>query len=213
MKAARVADSRRRPVAVDEGPTLALGAPRSPDHISKIVNAPGRAVGAPGGLSEIGYRTVLVEESVRLAIYGAGANDLSDGKELLSALRFYPPSRSVRSLGLPDANAPEILYAAGDPELAELERASHEATAQEEPGATFEASALGGETRIAEGCWRADPDFFVQTQFGSRANTSPKDDIPRGWTIVGNTKYWDEYTNGRVSVGRCSERSLVNTKF
>jgi hypothetical protein len=64
----------------------------------------------------------------RINVYGEELD--ADGKELLSALRFYPPSRSVRSLGLPDANAPETLYAAGDPELADLERASHEAATE-----------------------------------------------------------------------------------
>ena len=68
----------------------------------------------------------------------------SDDKELLSTLRFEPPSRSVSSLGLPAANSPETLYGAGDPELAERERAVHEATTEGE--ATFAASALGGET-------------------------------------------------------------------
>ena len=112
----------------------------------------------------------------RINVYGEELT--ADGKELLSALRFYPPSRSVRSLGLPDANAPETLYAAGNPELAELERASHEAATEME--ATFEAAALGRERRIAEGCWQADPDFFFQTQHSSRANANPNDGIRKG---------------------------------
>src|SRR3712207_1784553 len=140
-----------------------------------------------GSVAEKGYRGVAVGpipgstpstkvyvpvngRVYRINVYGEELG--ADGKELLSALRFYPPSRSVRSLGLPGANAPEVLYAAGDSELAGLERASHKATAQEAPRATFEASALGGETRIAEGCWRAGPDFFVQTDRKStRLNT------------------------------------------
>ncbi len=146
----------------------------------------------------------------RINVYGEELG--VEGKELLSTLRFDPPSLSVRSLGLPDANAPEVLYAAGDSELAELERASHEAAAEEAQGATFESSARGRETRIAEGCWRADPDFFVQTQHGSGANNS-NDGIRRGYTVVGQPNYWDEYTHGRLDYGRCTERIWTNDKF
>jgi murein DD-endopeptidase MepM/ murein hydrolase activator NlpD len=135
----------------------------------------------------------------------------SDGKELLSRLRFEPPSRPVSSLGLPDANAPETLYAVGDPELVRREQAVHEAATEGE--ATFEAAALGRERRIAEGCWRADPDFFFQTQHGSRANANPNDGIRRGWTIVGRPNYWNEYSHGRFGYGRCDRRLYTNDKF
>jgi hypothetical protein len=135
----------------------------------------------------------------------------SEDRELLSTMRFEPPSRPVSSLGLPDANAPEILYAAGDPELVERERAAHEADTGKE--ATFEAAALGRERRIAEGCWRADPDFFVQTQHGFRANANPNDGIRKGWTIVGRPNYWNEYTHGRLDYGRCDRRYYTNDKF
>ena len=135
----------------------------------------------------------------------------ADGKELLSTLRFEPPSTPVSSLGLPDANAPEVLYRAGDPELDERERASHKAATEGE--ATFEAAALGSERRIAEGCWRADPDFFFQTQHSSRANANPNDNIATGWTIVGRPNYWDEYTHGRLGYGRCDRRLYTNDKF
>jgi murein DD-endopeptidase MepM/ murein hydrolase activator NlpD len=137
----------------------------------------------------------------------------ADAKELLSTLHFEPPSRPVGSLRLSDANAPETLYTAGDPELAERERAAHEAAAVEAPEATFEATALGKERRIAEGCWRANPDFFVQTQHGFRANSNPRDGIRRGYTIVGRPNYWDEYTHGRFGYGRCARRYYTNDKF
>ena len=135
----------------------------------------------------------------------------SDAKELLSTLRFEPPSRLVSSLGLPVANSPDTHYGAGDPELAERERAVHEATTEGE--ATFAASALGGETPIAEGCWQADPDFFFQTQYGSGANANPNDSIPTGWSIVGRPNYWDEYTHGKLEYGRCDKRRYTNDKF
>jgi murein DD-endopeptidase MepM/ murein hydrolase activator NlpD len=145
----------------------------------------------------------------QINVYGEELD--ADGKELLSTLRFYPPSRSVRSLGLPDANAPETLYAAGDSELAELERASHEAATEKE--GTFEAAALGRERRLVGGCWRADPDFFIQTQHGPRANANPNDGIRKGWTIVGRPNYWNEYTHGRLGYGRCDRRLYTNDKF
>ncbi len=135
----------------------------------------------------------------------------SDDKVLLSTLRFAPPSRAVSSLRLSDANSPETLYGARDPELAKRERTVHEATTEGE--ATFAASSLGEETPIAEGCWQADPDFFFQTQFGSTANANPDDGIPTGWSIVGRPNYWDEYTHGRLGYGRCDRRHYTNDKF
>jgi hypothetical protein len=135
----------------------------------------------------------------------------SDDKDLLSTLRFEPPSGPISSLGLPAANSPKTLYGAGDPELAERELAVHEGTTKGE--ATFAASSLGEETPIEEGCWQADPDFFFQAQYGSTANANPKDSIPTGWTIVGRPNYWDEYTHGRLEYGRCDRRHYTNDKF
>jgi Peptidase family M23 len=135
-----------------------------------------------------------------------------DDERLLSSMRFYPPSRLVRSLGLPDANAPEALYAPGG---TERERAAHEAAAEEASEATFEAAALrrGREARIAEGCWRADPDFFFQTQHDLKANSNPDDGIPTGYTVVGKPNYWGEYTHGDLDYGRCTEPEWCNDKF
>ena len=145
----------------------------------------------------------------QINVYGKTSG--SDAKELLSTLRFEPPSRPVSSLGLPVANSVKTLYGAGDRELAERERTIHEATTEGE--ATFAASSLGEETPIEEGCWQADPDFFFQTQYGSTANANPKDSIPTGWTIVGSPNYWDEYTHGRLEYGRCDRRHYTNDKF
>jgi hypothetical protein len=145
----------------------------------------------------------------QINVYGKTSG--SDAKELLSTLRFEPPSRPVSSLGLPVANSVKTLYGAGDPELAERERTIHEATTEGE--ATFAASSLGEETPIEEGCWQADPDFFFQTQYGSTANANPEDSVPTGWTIVGRPNYWDEYTHGRLEYGRCDRRHYTNDKF
>jgi hypothetical protein len=145
----------------------------------------------------------------QINVYGKTSG--SDAKELLSTLRFDPPSRPVSSLGLPVANSADALYGAGGAKRAERERAVHEATTKGE--ATFAASSLGEETRIDEGCWQADPDFFFQTQYGSTANANPEDTIPTGWTIVGRPNYWDEYTHGRLEYGRCDRRHYTNDKF
>jgi murein DD-endopeptidase MepM/ murein hydrolase activator NlpD len=170
----------------------------------------GVAVGPiPGSTPSTEIYVPLNGRVYQINVYGETLG--ADGKELLSTLRFEPPSRPVSSLGLPDANAPETLYATGDPELAERERAAYEVATEGE--ATFEATALGTETRIAEGCWRADPDFFFQTQHGSRANANPDDNIATGWTIVGRPNYWDEYTHGRLGYGRCDRLRYTNDKF
>lgn len=134
-----------------------------------------------------------------------------DDKRLLSGMRFYPPSRPVGSLGLPDANAPEVLYASGTPNLATRE----EAGAAEEPEATLRTTSSSGteETRIKEGCWRAKLDFFFQTQLGKYANSDPDDGIPTGRTIVGKPNYWNEYTHGSLGYGRCTEPYYTNDKF
>jgi murein DD-endopeptidase MepM/ murein hydrolase activator NlpD len=151
----------------------------------------------------------------QINVYGEKLDET--GKALLSTLHFEPPARPVSSLGLPDANAPKVLDRLSDPELASREQASHKAAAKEDssPETTFKSSALTqtGETRIAEGCWRADPRFFFQTQHGMYANSAPDDGIPTGRTIVGEPNYWGEYTHGDLGYGRCAEPYNTNDKF
>jgi hypothetical protein len=76
-----------------------------------------------GGLRADGRTRVPV-----INVYGEslGAED----RKMLSSVRFDTPSRSVPSLGLPDANASEVLHAPSDPER---ERAAHEAAVKEAP--------------------------------------------------------------------------------
>ena len=170
----------------------------------------GVAVGPiPGSTPSTEVYVPINRRVYRINVYGETLG--ADGKELLSTLRFEPPSKPVSALRLPDANAPETLYAAGAPELAEREQAAHQVATEGE--ATFEATALGTETRIAEGCWRADPDHFSQTQHGPKANNASGDGIPTGWSIVGRPNYWDEYTHGRLGYGRCTEKVWCNDKF
>jgi murein DD-endopeptidase MepM/ murein hydrolase activator NlpD len=146
-------------------------------------------------------------------VYGVRLD--AEGRKLLSSLRFDVPSRSVPSLGLPDANAPEALYAPGGSERAERERAAHKAAAEDAPEATTEAAAAAQtvETEIEEGCWSADSGFFFQTQHGTAANSRPGDGIPTGHTIVGRPNYWNEYTHGSLGYGRCVKPYNTNDKF
>ncbi len=146
----------------------------------------------------------------------------ADGRELLSALRFELPTRSVSSLGLPSANSPEALYAPGDPRIEEAELAAREAVTTEGAGETPDAARAdlepatrsgGGESRIAGGCWRANRTFYVQTQHGRYANRRPGDGIPTGYARVGRPNYWNEYTHGRLGYGRCTSNYYTNDKF
>jgi hypothetical protein len=156
---------------------------------------------------------------------GPGEEGLdADDRELLSGVRFDPPSRTVRSLALPGANSPEALY----PSAAEARAVGLHADAKAPPGTaapeestdgsqdTFSSRAgagSGDEARIAEGCWRADPDFFVQTQHGYKANSDPDDNIPTGWSLIGLPNFWGQYTHGNLGYGRCTEPYYTNDKF
>lgn len=140
----------------------------------------------------------------------------AEGEELLSALRFEPPSRSVTSLGLPDANAPEALYAPSDPEIEQGELAARAESPSGEEDSGAEALSLrggGGERRIAQGCWRASNGFYVQTQHGKYANRGGGDGIPTGRALVGMPNYWDEDSHGRLGYGRCKKNRYTNDKF
>ncbi len=143
-------------------------------------------------------------------------------KELLSDVRFEQPSRSVGSLGLPKANSSEELYPSGayaravkrqedgkvpaDPTTAALDDGPSTT-------ATRTTAKAGGETRIAEGCWQADPRFYVQTQHGYGANGSSGDGIPTGWSAIGMPNFWGQYTHGNLGYGRCTEPYYANDKF
>lgn len=155
---------------------------------------------------------------------GPGGEGLDeDDRELLSGVRFDPPSRTISSLGLPRANAPEALY----PSVAEA-RAVRLADDGKSPGGTapppeesgddsldrsLDRGGGAGEERIAEGCWRAAPRFFVQTQHGYGANGNRGDGIPTGWSPIGLPNFWGQYTHGNFGYGRCTEKYYTNDKF
>jgi hypothetical protein len=137
----------------------------------------------------------------------------ADDRALLRTLRFEKPSRPVDSLGLPRANAPELLYPANGEEPDPQGR-GWTTSADRSSSGTAEYSVSGtGETRIAEGCWRADPGFWVQVQHGRTANGNPDDKIPTGWTRIGVPNFWGQYTHGNLGYGRCTEQYYANDKF
>lgn len=145
---------------------------------------------------------------------GLGEED----RELLKALRFDSPSRSVSSLDVPAANAPEELYASGNPELLEREQEAREDAPAGSPevGARSISSRGGAsyqERRIYEGCWLANSDFFFQTQHGKYANKGRYPGRRAGWTRIGKPNYWGQYTHGNLNYGRCNEPDWTNDKF
>ena len=168
----------------------------------------GVAVGPIPGSTPSHEVYVAIRDRVYLIdVYGEELG--AEAMELLGALRFEPPSRSIRSLGLPDANSPEALYASGDTEIEEAEIAERD----ELVSGTLASRARGGERRIAQGCWRASDGFFVQTQHGKFANRGRRDGIPTGRARVGLPNYWNEGSHGRLGYGRCKKKLYTNDKF
>ena len=135
-------------------------------------------------------------------------------KELLSDVRFEPPTRSVGSLDVPDANSPEALFSTADPRSVENEEAEHRAATEGEEIARISSDPRGGgEKEIAEGCYLADPRFWVQTQHGKKANEDRWKGRRPGWTRIGLYNYWGEYTHGNIGYGRCAHNGYTNDKF
>jgi Peptidase family M23 len=163
------------------------------------------------------YHEVFVSVRDRVYLIDVYGEELdAEAQESLSAVRFDPPSRSVSSLGLSAANAPEALYAAGNPEVEQGELAARSEPPSGREGFRAQATSSrgrGGERRIAQGCWRASGGFYVQTQHGKYANRGAGDHIPTGYALVGRPNYWDEGTHGRLGFGRCDRQRYTNDKF
>ena len=162
-------------------------------------------------------------------VYGEGLDE--EGKKLLSGLRFEGPSRSAASLGLKDGKKAETYQGKGGTLPSESEREARRDTAEKvaakapagppvedeaSSGPTFRTTAatpVYAESRISEGCWRADSRTYFQTQHGWGANASPSDGIPTGFSKLGRPNYWGEYTHGSLGYGRCISTYYTNDKF
>jgi murein DD-endopeptidase MepM/ murein hydrolase activator NlpD len=145
---------------------------------------------------------------------GLGEQD----RELLSGIRFESPSRTVGSLDVAPANAPESLYPAPGEDLRETTKAP-EGDGKAGPDASATTRG-GGESRIQGGCWRADPRFYVQTIHGYKANSAADDlpgsgidRIPTGWTRIGLPNFWGQYSHGGLGYGRCTEPNWANDQY
>jgi hypothetical protein len=179
----------------------------------------GVAVGTIPGSTPYTAVYVPVDRRVyKINVYAddpAGPGLDARSKELLADVRFELPTRSVGSLGLPDANSPEALLSSADPGLVADEEAEHRAaTDGEETAARISAAPRGGgEKEIAEGCYLADPQSWVQTQHGKYANRNRWKGRRPGWTRIGLYNYWGEYTHGNIGYGRCASNDYTNDKF
>ncbi len=171
----------------------------------------GVAVGPiPGSIPSMEIYVPVNGRVYRINVYAAepGEEGLDEeDRRLLSSVRFEPPSRSVESLDLPRANAPETLYASGASGPSRPQQRSPESSTEPE------ITAQAGDTKIKEGCYRADPGYFFRLQFDSRANANSGDRIRTGFSLVGMPNYWDEYTHGDLGYGRCKEPDWANDKF
>lgn len=169
----------------------------------------GVAVGPiPGSTPSTEIYVPVRNRVYQINVYGKRLD--AQDRKVLAGLRFYRPSRSIDSLQLPDAaREPANPQALQD----------QETTAAQEPSTTVEGSGVVegmrtiGERKIAEGCWRADPRFFVQTQHDSNANGRSGDGIRKGWTVAGRPNFWGQYTHGNIDMGRCISRYYTNEKF
>jgi len=186
----------------------------------------GMAVGTIPGSTP--YTAVYVPVNGRVYKINVYADD-PDGRgldagsrELLSGVRFEQPLRSAGPPGLPGANSSGELYPSGaDARAVERQEddkvPENSTTAVPEDRSSVASTRAttkgGGEERIAEGCWLADPGFFVQTQHGSKANGSDGDGIPTGWSTIGIPNFWGQYTHGDLGYGRCIEPRNTNDKF
>jgi hypothetical protein len=194
-------------------------------------NLQGVAVGPiPGSTPSTEVYVAVDDERVyQINVYGRTLD--AEGRELLSSLKFDPPSQSVESLGLLDATAPEAFtmddeqHAAQEPivqqRLVELEqvveREQEAAAAGRSARSAEDALERAGvahtpEVEFEGGCFKAESSFFVQTQHGRFANQS-KGPEWTGWTVIGSPNYWGEFSHGSLGFGRCAEPDFTNDFF
>jgi murein DD-endopeptidase MepM/ murein hydrolase activator NlpD len=171
----------------------------------------GVAVGPIPGSTPSTEVYVAVEGRVyQIIVYGETLD--AAGKKLLLELDFRRPSPSARSAELPDANAPETLYATDDPQLVEQEQSAKAAARAQEEASELSTQAYTEEVQLSEGCWRPASGFFFQTQHGKYANKR-WGGAYTGWTIVGRPNYWGQYTHGNYGYGRCVSKIYTNDMY
>lgn len=164
-------------------------------------NLQGIAVGPiPGAIPSTEVYVPVNGRVYQINVYGEELG--AKGRELLSDVRFYQPSRSVESLGFEEA--------AEDPDKSLIQQPESTANFKEQ---TFSAQSVRRERKLSGGCWRADRRFFIQTQHDRYANRKKGDGIRRGWTVNGRPNYWGQYTHGNLGYGRCNKSSYTNDKF
>lgn len=143
----------------------------------------------------------------------------TEGRKLLAGLEFAPPSRSVRSLGLPEGDEGRTFQTEGDPALVRKEMearkpaeeppsrtASEAGTSTTRTASTTQPTPVYEEYRMSNGCWRARSTFPIQTQHGAYANGT-------GWTQIGVPNYWGQYTHGNLGYGRCNNAKYTNDMY
>ena len=174
----------------------------------------GVAIGPiPGSVASTEVYVAYRGRVYQINVYGEKSK--AQVEALLSSLRFYTPSRSISSLKLKDAahEAPPGNHKTQEKQAGGAPTADS-SSAPTGSSATFTTqSTTTGEKRIAEGCWRADPRFFFQTQHDSYANRTSGDGLPTGFTVIGRPNYWGQYTHGNLGYGRCVEPEYTNDKF
>ena len=191
----------------------------------------GTAVGPIPGSTPYMEVYVPVEDRVyQINVYGTRLDD--GGRRLLSGLTFDAPSRTASAAsGLPDAADPATFYRT-DAETERLRkreetarRGSSPASAEEPTRSTRLAPSqvpAYAESRIAEGCWRADSRFFVQTQHGYGANhdyEGADENIRTAFTRVGDHvgsydgNFWGQNSHGNAGYGRCVSAYYVNDMY
>ena len=183
------------------------------EEVAVAARHEGTAVGPiPGSIPSTEVYVPVSGRVYRINVYASepGEEGLDEGdRRLLSSLRFEQPARSIESLDLPRANAPETLYASGASGPTRPQQRSPETSSDTDP----EVTAQRGDDKIKEGCYRADPGYYFRLQYDRRANSNSGDKIRTGFSLVGMPNYWDEYTHGDLGYGRCKEPDWCNDKF
>ena len=169
----------------------------------------GVAIGPiPGSIASTEVYVAYRGRVYQINVYGEKSG--AELESILSTLRFYQPLRSVSSLKLKDAA--HKTPAKGEKSAPNTKKSSQDAVPAD-GSLVFTTQSTSGERRIYEGCWRADPSFFFQTQHDSYANRSSGDRIHTGFTVIGRPNFWGQYTHGNLGYGRCNEPYYTNDKF